>query len=119
MNAERDPGLICNETIAPREIFVRLDQYIDNCNLVPVNLFGGEQRPIAHANCAPDFPMRRFESTYRFGFPVRNVDPLNAFDKCVPANACRIDRRKLLDRKSFCRHKIERLERELSAALFR
>ena len=63
MNAEREPCLICNDAVATGEMFVRLDRYVDNCNLVPMNLFGGEQRPITHANCAPDFPMRRFEST--------------------------------------------------------
>ena len=49
INAERDPALICNETIASGEMFVRLDRGIDDCNLVSVNLLGGKQWPIADA----------------------------------------------------------------------
>jgi hypothetical protein len=57
MNAERDPALICDETIARGEMFVRLDRPIDNCNLVTMNLLSREQRPIAHADCATNFAM--------------------------------------------------------------
>ena len=62
MNAERDPALICNETIASGEMFVGLDRCIDNCNLVPVNLLSGEQRPIADADSATNFAMSRLKS---------------------------------------------------------
>jgi len=32
----------------------------DNRNLVAVNLFGRKHRPVADADCAPNFAMRRF-----------------------------------------------------------
>ena len=42
VNAQRDAALICNETVAPGEMFVGLDRCIDNCNLIPVNLLSRE-----------------------------------------------------------------------------
>ena len=75
INAERDPALICNKPVATGEFLVRRDAalwhpvgaarrpyLIDNCNLVSVNLLGGEQRPIAHADCATNFTMSRLKS---------------------------------------------------------
>jgi len=62
MNAERDTRLICNEAVAAGEVFILVNCSIDNCDLVAVNLFGGEQRPIANANCVSNFPMHCVES---------------------------------------------------------
>ncbi len=118
MNAERDPSLICDETIAPGEMFARLDRSIDNCNLVPVNLLSREQRPIADADCATNFAMSCIKSPECFGFVMRDIDASDSLSEDVPANSARIDCGKLLDGKSFCRHKIERLEHDPSPRYF-
>ena len=97
MNSECDPGLSCNETIAPREMFVRLDRCIDNFNLVSVNLFGSEQRPTIHPDGAANFAMNCVQSPQRFGFVVRNINACDSLGEDVPGNSARIDRRKTLD----------------------
>jgi len=97
MNAERDPALICNETIAPREMFVRLDRCIDDRNLVPVNLLSREQRPTIHPDGATNFAMNCVQSPQRFGFVVRNINACDSLGEDVPGNSARIDRRKTLD----------------------
>src|SRR6266550_4673918 len=112
MNAERDPALFCNETIAPGEMFVRLDWSIDNCNLVPVDLLSCEQRPITDADCVTNFAMSCVKSAECFFFVMRNIDAWNSLGEDVPANSARVDRGKSLDGKSFCRHEIERLEHD-------
>ena len=118
INAERDPPLICNETIAPGEMFVRIDRSIDNCNLLPVYLLGSEQRPTTHPDGVTNFAMNRVKSAECFGFVMRDIDASASLSEDVPANSARIDRRKLLDGKSFCRHKIERLEHDPSPRYF-
>jgi hypothetical protein len=114
VNAHRDPGLICNESIAPGEMFVRIDRCIDNCNLVSVNLLGGEQPPTADANCVANFAMSCLKSPECLGFAMRNIDAWDSSREDVSTNSARIDRGELLDGKSFCRHEIERLEHDPS-----
>ena len=57
----------------------------DNRNLVAVNLFGRKHRPIADADCAPNFAMRRFKSAQSFSFVMRDVDARKPLGKYVPA----------------------------------
>ena len=118
MNPERNPALICNETIAPGEMSVRLDRSIDNYNLLPVYLLGSEQRPTTHPDGATNFAMNSVKSAECFGFVMRNIDAWDSLGEDVPANSARIDCRKLLDGKSFCRHEIERLEHDPSPRYF-
>ena len=73
VNAERDAALIGDNAIARRGIRgpqrPRL-QLIDNGDFVSVDLFGGEQRPIAKAGCVANFPMCGIEPLQHFGFIV-------------------------------------------------
>ena len=95
MNAERDSALIGNEAIATGEFFVERRYKIDppppsfgaagNRDLVAVDLFSGEQRPIRNPDFAANFKMRGIETAQRFGFVVRDVDAGNASRKDVNA----------------------------------
>jgi hypothetical protein len=71
---------------------------IDYSDVVSVNLFGGEQRPIAKAGCLSNFAMRRIESLQHFGFIVRDVDAGNSLHENVTTDFNRAQRRKLFER---------------------
>ena len=77
INAERDTALIGDNAIARGE-FATINSAedsgryspIDNGDFVSVDLFGGEQRPIAKAGCVANFAMCGVESLEHFGFMV-------------------------------------------------
>jgi len=50
VNAERDTESIRNDAVATGEFFVTFHWCIPNRDFVPVNLFGGKQRPIAESS---------------------------------------------------------------------
>ena len=63
VNAQHDAALIGNKSVAAGEFTAHraVAITIDNRNLVSVNLLGGEQRPITHADCVANFAMRGIE----------------------------------------------------------
>ena len=77
VNAERDAALIGDNAIAAPE-FATINSAedsgpysaIDNGDFVSVDLFGGEQRPIAKAGCVANFAMCGVEPLEHFGFIV-------------------------------------------------
>ena len=64
-----------------------------------MDLLGGKQRPIDHADRATDFRVRSIQSLEHLSFVVRYVDARNSARKNVATDFDRIERRKLLERK--------------------
>ena len=85
INAERDTALIGNNAIAARKFAAHraAATAIDHGDVISVDLFGGEQRPIVKAGCLPNFPMFGFEPLQHFGFIVGDVDAGNSLDESV------------------------------------
>ena len=52
-----------------------------------MNLFGGEKRPIADADCVADFAMRGIEPLSDFGFIMRNIDAGNSLRENVTTDS--------------------------------
>jgi hypothetical protein len=77
VNAERDAALIGDDAIA-RGKFAAINSSedsgrystVDNGDFVSVDLFGGEQRPIAKAGCVANFAMCGVEPLQDLGFIV-------------------------------------------------
>ena len=77
VNAKRDATLVRDDAVAAGE-FATINSAedsgrysaIDNSDFVSVDLFGGEQRPIAKAGCVANFPMCGVEPLQHFGFIV-------------------------------------------------
>ena len=100
MNAERDPSLIRDHPVAAGEFLIIRNRLCNNRDFVPVNLLRGKQRPVCHSNFAPSFAMNDLQRLQSFGFVMGNIDPGNAFDKCVTTNVDRRYRREKFDRSS-------------------
>jgi hypothetical protein len=56
---------------------------VDNGDVITVDLFGGEQGPIAKAGCVANFAMCCIEPLQHFGFIVGNVDAGNSLRENV------------------------------------
>src|SRR6266566_2367606 len=69
VNAERHTALIGDNAIAAGEFATHsaAATAIDHGDVVSVDLFGGEQRPIAKAGCVANFPMCGVEPLQHFG----------------------------------------------------
>ncbi len=85
VNAERDTALIGDDAVArgklaPVNSAEDSGRYsaVDNGDIVSVDLFGGEQRPIAKTGCVANFPMCGIEPLQHSGFIVGNVDAGNS-----------------------------------------
>src|SRR6188472_313308 len=80
VNAERDATLIRNNAIARGEFAAHsaAATAVDYRNFMTVDLFGGEQRPLAHADCVANFLMCSVEPLQHFGFIVGDVDSGNS-----------------------------------------
>src|SRR2546428_10499 len=102
VNAEGEPGLICNNPVAACKLFVGCNWSIDDSNLVAMNLFIRQQRPICDADVAPDFVMNSLEPPQHFSLIIRDIDTRNSLDERMSANARCFQRSKLLDRKLVC-----------------
>ena len=91
VNAERDTALIGDNAIARGEFAAHraAATAVDYSDVVSVDLFGGEQRPIAKASCVTNFAMRGIEPLQHFGFVVRNVDAGNSLDESMTADSDR------------------------------
>src|SRR4029077_19258687 len=104
VNAEGDTALIGNDAIARGE-FTSInsaedsghDSVVDKGNVVSVDLFCGEQRPIAKAGCVANFPMCGIEPLQRFGFIVGDVDVGNSLDESMTTAFDRVQRGKLFE----------------------
>jgi hypothetical protein len=104
VNAEGDTALIGNYAIARGE-FTAINSAedsghysaVDKGNPVSVDLFGGEQRPIAKAGCVANFPMCGIEPLQHFGFIVGDVDAGNSLDESMTTDFDRDQRGKLFD----------------------
>jgi len=102
VNAECESVLICNNAVAACKLFVGGNWSIDDSNLVAVNLFIRQQRPICDADAAPDFVMNVLEQSQHFSLIIRDIDTRNSLDERMSANAGCFQRNKLLDRKLLC-----------------
>ena|SRR6266480_1309836 len=83
VNSKRDTALIRNDAIATGEFFVTFHWRINQCDFVPVNLFGGKQRPIAESSGIANALMGFFKPRQCFRFIVRDVDPRDPLRKNV------------------------------------
>jgi hypothetical protein len=85
INAERDTALIGNDAIARGKFAAHRSAAtaVDYSDVVSVDLFGGEQRPIAKAGCVANFAMGGIEPLQHFGFIVGNVDAGNSLRENV------------------------------------
>jgi hypothetical protein len=101
VNAEHDPLLISDDAIAAGEFTAHkaVAITIDHCDFISMNLLGGEYRPIASADCMPNFPVRRIEPLQHFDFIMRHVDAWNSLRKSVTTDSDRAKRGKLLERR--------------------
>jgi hypothetical protein len=74
VNAQRDTALIGDDAIAAWKFFIfaadTAATTVHNRDFVSVNLFGREQRPIAHADCVANFAMRGIEPLQYFSLAV-------------------------------------------------
>ena len=83
VNAERDTESIRNDAVTTGEFFVTFHWCIPNRDFVPVNLFGGKQRPIAESSGIANALMGFFKPRQCFRFIVRDVDPRDPLRKNV------------------------------------
>ena len=85
INAERDAALIGDNAITGGEFAAHraAATAVDYCNFITVDLFSGEQRPIAKAGCVANFAMCGIEPLQHFGFIVGDVDAGNSLDGSV------------------------------------
>jgi hypothetical protein len=99
VNAERDTALIGDNAIARGKFAAHraAATAIDYGNVVSVDLFGGEQRPIGKAGCVANFLMCGIEPLQHFGFIVGDVDAGNSLDENVTTDFDRAQRRKLFE----------------------
>ena len=70
---------------------------VDYCNFISVDLFSGEQRPIAKAGCVANFLMCGIEPLQHFGLIVCDVDAGNSLRENVTTDFDRAQRRKLFE----------------------
>jgi hypothetical protein len=104
VNAERDTALIGDDAIARRE-FTAINSAedsghysaVDKSNVVSMDLFCGEQRPIPKAGCVANFPMCGIEQLQHFGFIVGDVDAGNSLDENMTTDFDRVQRGKLFE----------------------
>src|SRR5438034_3693080 len=63
VNAERDAALIRDDSVAAREFAAHRTAAtaLEDRDFVSVNLFRGEQWPVAYADCVANFAMRGFK----------------------------------------------------------
>ena len=66
VDAERDTALIRDDAIAAGEFTAHRATH--DCDLIPVDLLSGEQRPFAHADCVANSSMGGVESLQDLGF---------------------------------------------------
>jgi hypothetical protein len=105
INAECDAALIRDDAITDGE-FVAIrsagdsGRYsaIDYGNVVTVDLFGGEQRPIAEAGCVANFPMYSIQSLEYLSLLRRDLDAGDSLRENVTTDFDRTQRRKLFER---------------------
>src|SRR5262249_13218605 len=99
VNAQHDPALIGDDAVAAGEFAARraAATAINHCDFVSVNLFCGEQWPVADANCVANFAMCGFESPQHFCFSMRNFDAGNSLRESMATDSNRAQRRKLLE----------------------
>ena len=85
VNAERDTALIGNNAIARGEFAAHraAATAIDHGDVVTVDLFGSEQRPIPKAGRGANFAMCGVEPLQHFGFIVGDVDAGNSLRENV------------------------------------
>jgi len=97
VNAERDAALIGDNAIARGEFAAHraAATAVDYCDVVTMDLFGGEQRPtptssrardfigVAKAGCVANFSMYDIEPLQHFGFIVGDVYPGNSLRENV------------------------------------
>lgn len=72
INTECDATLVADNAVAAREFTTHRAAAIavDYCYFITVNLFGGEQRPVAKSGRAANFAMCGIEPLQHFGFFV-------------------------------------------------
>ena len=85
VNAKRDTALIGDNAIAAGEFAAHraAATTINHGDVVSVDLFGGEQRPIAKAGRVANFAMCGVEPLQHFGFIVGDVDAGNSLRENV------------------------------------
>jgi hypothetical protein len=76
----------------------RRPNLVDHGYFVSVNLFRGEQRPIAKAGRVANFVMRGIEALQYFRFIVGDIDAGNSLRENMTTDFDRAQRRKLLER---------------------
>ena len=101
VNAQGDAALIRYDAVTAGKFaaYRAAAPSIENCDLVSVDLFGGEERPIANTDCLPNFAMRGIEPLQRFGFSMQNIDAGNSLREYMATDSNRAQRGKLLERK--------------------
>jgi hypothetical protein len=97
VNAEREFALIGDEAVVTAEFLVTILGTIDKSYPVAVDLFGRDERPIAHSQRMAHFAMDRVEPRQHFGFVIRHIDPRNPSDECAPTNAGGVEHRKMFN----------------------
>src|SRR2546425_9093651 len=98
VNAKGNAALVGDNTVAAGEFAAHraAATALNNSNFVSVNLFGGEQRPIRHADCVANFTVRGIEPHQYFGFVMRDVDSRNSMRENVAADSDCAQRGKFL-----------------------
>ena len=71
---------------------------VDYSNVVSVDLFGGEERPIAKAGCVANFAMCGIEPLQHFGFIVGDVDAGNSLRENVTTDFDRASAQEIVRR---------------------
>jgi hypothetical protein len=71
-------------------LFVRWHRPINDDDLIAVDLFSREQRPIAHAQRDPYFPVDRVETLERLSFVVSDIDAGDALNKGMTTNSSQV-----------------------------
>jgi hypothetical protein len=102
MNPEEKTSLIRNQAIATGELLVGRFRSINGHDVVSMHLLRGQQRPVACSQRLSDPPVRGVEARERLRLVLSDVNSGNTPNECAQANACRVQRRELLNRKSRC-----------------
>jgi hypothetical protein len=90
VDPESEAALICNQPIASGMFLVHGHRPIDNFDLIAVDLFSREQRPIAHAQRDPYLPVDSVKTLERLSFVVSDIDAGDALNKGVTTNASQV-----------------------------
>src|SRR4051794_37233240 len=100
VNTERDTALIADNAVAAQEFAAHrvAATALYHCYFITVNLFGGEQRPVAKSSCVANFAMGGIEPLKHFGLIMGNIDAGDSLREKVTADFDRIQRRKLFER---------------------